>query len=86
MQNINLWQEVHGLPRLMAKAWRSAARTRTCFEGCGILGLGFGFDDEAAAKGTAGPSAEMPSAELHRLRNLNARTWQRIVADWAGWR
>lgn len=50
-----------------------AANAGTAFQGAILLGLGFTFDDEAAAKGKASPVAEM-----HRLIAKDPRNAERI--------
>ncbi len=52
---------------------RLAANAGRAYQGAILLGLGFTFDDEAAAKGKASPVAEM-----HRLIAKNPRNAERI--------
>ena len=56
-----------------------AANAKKAFQGMILLGLGFTFDDEAAAKGKASPISEM-----HRLTDRDPRNAQRIFPFIAG--
>ncbi len=64
---------------LDASPERLAANSGKSFQGAILLGLGFTFDDEAAAKGKATPVAEM-----HRLIEKDPRNAERIFVYLGG--